>query len=79
MLKKIPLLFKKEPQCSLSDLNPLFKNVICKLPREIQIDYCERVINAAIFDLQQNVCPENGKALKNLINAAKKKIKSLDC
>lgn len=72
-------LFYKEPQYSLSELDSLFEDAICDLPREIQIDYCKRVISAALFDLQQNTCREKEKALKKLINTAKREIKTLDC
>ncbi len=78
MPRKLLSLFYKQPQCSLSELDSLFENAICGLPIEMQIDYCKRLINAAQFDLRQNVCPEKEKALKQLINAAKKEIKKLN-
>ncbi len=77
MPNKIRSLFQRPPKYSLAEVDPLFETAICDLPKEIQVDYCKRVIAAALFEMQQNECQEKEKALKKLIRTAKREIKML--
>ncbi len=79
MPNKIRSLFQRLPEYSLSEVDPLFETAICDLPKEIQVAYCKRVIDAALFEIQHNACQEKEKALKKLIRTAKREIKILTC
>ncbi len=65
---------KNSEQRSLSDMDPVFQKAISQLPKETQIDYCQRLINRAKFDLGHTECKKSTSELQALIKATEREL-----
>ncbi len=72
-------LFGQKSTSSLVHLDPLYKNVISKLPITNRIRYCKSFIYRIKDDILNTKCKSEKRKLKNILNAVESELKILIC
>ena len=79
MIKKLRFFRVKTANCDqLVDLDEIYANAVCQLPKTTRREYCQRLIKRIKLDLKTVSCRKNKRQLRRIIKSATSEISKLE-